>query len=204
MLAVCAAGLQARTAMDFFRATGADRAFGQLQQAVRMDMADYYESGLRHVVDNVYEGKAVIVDADSLSLHMRPGGMTDVSMHVLVNPAKADTTLMVIETALMPQPDSRIMFFDKDWNTLKRDPLTAPVLSGWLTEQGKRHRREVQDWLPFMLAQASYDPATGTLTVSHSMMEYYPDNADRKKLELYIRPQLTYYWRGGKFSDKKR
>lgn len=192
----------ARTAIEFFTEPGASAAFGELEQNTRLDMVDYYTNSLSRTTANVLNGPARILAATDTVLKVQPARQTLVDLYVLT--AGVDTVLMAVETLRLPQPDSHIDFYDTKWKPLSRKPLEAPVLSDWLTENGRNARREVELWLPFMLAQASYDPATQTLTLTNTLDQYFPDPADRDKLHKWIRPQLTYVWKNRKFTPLYR
>ena len=188
----------ARTPLDFFCLEGADVAFPELPATTRMDMTDYFNSSMARPSTNAYDGEAIIDSADSATLTVRPATATTVQLSVLPG---ADTVLCVIETLALPQPDSRISFYTTDWAPLRKAPLDAPVLADWLTDEGRRQRAEVEAWLPFLIASATYDPETATLVITNEMQKYFAGDDDLQQLQEWLRPSLTYKWNGRRFDN---
>lgn len=199
IIGVCAAlalPVAARTALDLFKEPGASVAFGELEPSTRLDMADYYLSGLDRPSANRLGGTAVIDTVTDLTVRVQPAAMTQVDVCLLPG---QDSVIMVIETTRLPQADSRLAFYSTDWKPLRKKPLDKLVLTDWLTEQGRTDIRQVQDWLPFMVARAQYNPETATLTVMNTLDQFYPAPEDRDRIRRWIKPQLVYHWTGKTF-----
>lgn len=194
-----ALGANARSAKDFFVSSDASQAIPMLSNNTRLDMVDYFESGLPHTSANDMGGEARITKIDPENVHFEITSETPCQLTMLT--AQSDTVLMVIETVMLPQADSHISFYDKNWNELHRNAFTEPKLADWLTTAGAAERDEVERWLPFMLWQADYN--AGVLTLTNTLNKYYVSPDDITNLEKWIRPQLTYTYRGKKFVQNK-
>lgn len=191
----------ARTVSDFFTADAASRAIPLIDTNTRLDMVDYFTGGIDRQSANVYQGKAQLLEADSVTLRFRPGEA--VLSRLTMVAQGSDTILVLIDTFSLPQPDSRIALFDTDWQPLDAKSLQSPVLDDWLTADGRSNRRDVEGWLPFMLAEASIDPVTATLTYTNTLPQYYSDNDDLQRVHAWIRPSLTYRLKGKRFVQVK-
>jgi hypothetical protein len=186
---------QGRNVADFFKLEKADNAIPLLSQNTRLDMVDYFDNGLPHTSSNNMDGSARIISADNNTINFEITSETPCALSMIT--AKSDTILMMVETIKLPQSDSNISFYSKNWEALKREAFTAPKLADWLTATGKSEREDVEIWLPFMLWQAEY--ANNTLTLTNTLNEYYVDESDLAKLSKWILPKLTYRYNGKKF-----
>ena len=202
LVAVLTAG--ARSVTDFFTAEGADNVLGLVDRTTRLDMMDYFNSGIAHASANTLGGQASVTAIDSLGRWMSYSPAQGIGEQIAVLDAGKDTVLMVIETLPLPQPDSRISFYDAEWQPLAKRPLAAPVLADWLTADGEAHRQEVEAMLPFMMAAATYNPDTRTLTLAHSMDAYLANKDDKANLQKWLRPSLSYSLKGRKFEPQNR
>lgn len=186
---------EARTALDFFRATEA--AIPLLDALTRLDMADYYAGGIDRASANSLGGEARLLGVSDSSVSLTTG--TDMECRLDMFTAGADTVLMLTETYRLPQADSRITFYNTDWSARTRPEAPQPPLTDWLTPQGLLQRDDVERLLPFLMVEATADPAQGTLTLSHSMDSYFADAPDREALARWLRPSLTYRFNGKAF-----
>lgn len=189
----------ARNAAQFFAMPEADAADMLLDINARLDMLDYYVAGLDHSSANIMDGKATIVGADSTSLYFRPTEGVDAALYVAVS--GADTTLVVVHTYMLPQPDSRVAVFDTQWRPVTA--LTMPEFSDWLTLSGRNEMSDVVNLLPFVLATARYDADTSTLVFTNTMHQYFVDDDSRAAVARWLMPQLRYALRGKKFKIQK-
>ncbi len=172
-VAVMALPMQGRTAGDFFGIEAADTAFPILGAATRLDMLDYARSGLATPSNNLQDGVARITSVTDGSIHLTPAAGVSASLDVLAS--GRDTVLMVIETLPLPQKDSRITFYDTRWQKLAKQPFEMPTLRDWLPAGDKAALAQAYDEIPFMLAEAAYDPDTRILTLSNTLGGYFAE-----------------------------
>ncbi len=189
----------ASTVADYFGDTRADIAFPTISAVSRLDMIDYFNSGMENPILNALGGLSRITALNDtcLSLDYTSG----IKLTLTLLPGKKPT-LMLIETLSLPQQDSRITFYNEQWETLENSPLSIPTLSDWLSPQGIKHRTEVESTIPFMLSVANFNPTTLTLTFTSTIDSYF---AGEKPVELsYLRPKIVYHWDGKKFKTIKK
>ncbi len=191
--AVTASG---RTVIDYFTRNEAGQGIPLLDKNTRLDMSDYFKHGLPHVSTNVMGGSARILEVNDTDMRFEITSETPCQLAMLTS--QRDTTLMLIETMSLPQADSRISFYDKNWNALKREAFVEPKLADWLTATGKAERNDVEQWLPFLLWRADY--SNGVLTLTSTLDKYYIDEKDVELLNKWIKPELKYSYNGKKFS----
>lgn len=196
-------GAYARTVLDVFM-SGTTQ-IQLIDSITRMDMADYYRSGLKYTSQNVVSEPVRIIDITADTMAMRFTVAPDVESELaLLTDGRADTVVMYVTTYRLPQRDSRIAFRDMDGKLLSaRHILPEAKLNDWLTAEGVRNRGEVEARLPFLCAVARYDTASRILTLTGTMDEFFADGSDRQMLQRYLRPELTYRWNGKKFVRQK-
>lgn len=192
---------QARDAIAFFTAEGAEAAFPEIERTERLDMIDYFTAGQEHNVSNTYGGRSRLMRAtpEAVTAQVAPGVVVD----LYVIPAGRDTLLMTVETVEVPQKDSNVAFYDAGWQKISKSPLPKYVLADWLTLSGAKERDEVERRLPFVLALAVYNPDTRVLRFSNTMDEYFVDDEDKAFVAQNLRKSLAYRWKGNKFVLEK-
>lgn len=182
------------TAPKAFTTAPAD-VFPLLDTNTRLDMVDYYNSGLKTASNNRMDGQSVITELTPASLTVKISDSS--SAQVAVLPAGNDTVIAVVSTVATPGLDSTLKFYDGQWSQLPAEKyFTAPTWSDWMTPG--HDSSEVTAYTPFMLASYYINPAEGTLTVSNNLPTFidsdiYADIADA------VYPTLTYRWNGKKF-----
>lgn len=190
----------ARTPLDFFKAPEAQLAL--LDVPTRLDMADYFESGMAVDSKNAVGDPVRILSADSTSMKFRDASNTETALSLLTS--GTDTLLVMTQTIHMPQLDGRVRIFDKSWQPLPDGTVPDYTLADWLTEAGKAERTEVESWLPFILATPSFDPAARRLTWTNTMMSMLAGDEESANVAKWLKPSISYSWTGKKFKlDKK-
>lgn len=183
------------TPEDAFTSAPAE-VFPLLDRNSRLDMIDYYRSGLATPSANRLDGHSRVTDITPGSLSAQ---LSEVSTATLVLlPQRSDTILALVTTMNVPAPDSSIAFYTKDWKPLPAgDYFKAPTLADW-TAKGHR-ASEIEQTVPFMLSQMALDPSTGTLTLTNTLSSFLsPEVYETVSPALF--PSLTYRWTGTKFT----
>ena len=193
-------GVGAWTISDAFATAGGD-IIPLLDRNARLDMIDYFNSGMDRPSTNELAGRSSITRMDDRSMRIR---LTDASNYQLAAlPAGADTLVAVIATVLTPAPDSRMAVYTRSWDKdLTKNIFKQPVLSDWRTAGGRRHRDEVAKLVPFMLTAYDYDPATSTLTLSDNSRQCLSEEV-YETVRPYLKEKLVYRWNGKKFTAVK-
>lgn len=200
LLVLTSAGAGAREAIDFFKMPTA--VVPLVDTNTRLDMADYYSSGMHRPSKNTVDEPCVILSAGPSTVTFSPAPDVRTTLAVLTG-GKADTVLMTITTVQVPQAESTLAFYDSLWQPLDKEPIVRPLLKDWLTEQGAAEREAVESWLPFLLTSAEYNPETLRLTFSNNMKEFYAGDEDLDLLDKWIRPSLSYVFDGKRFRADK-
>lgn len=169
--------------------------FPLVNTMTRMDMIDYFESGSQTPSNNVMDGKSRITE---MSPSMLKAELSPVSSYTLaLLPAGRDTIVAVIQTLSVPFLDSSIQFYTDSWDSLdKKRPFTSPTLANWLLPTAKGHEKDIENVIDFVPAAYALD-SNGRLTLTHSLKEMLVEE-DYDKVKEYLRPTLSYQWKGGK------
>ena len=197
-LTVACVFAQARTVSEYFGDTQADMVFPSLTAVSRLEMVYYFQSGMSNPTQSELGGFSRVTSLSDTCLTVDCG--ETVRQDLVLLPGKKPV-LMLIETLALPEHDSRVRFFDSQWQELKNPPLKQPQLADWLVDKNAVHRDEVEYVLPFMLSTASFNPEDMTLTYTSTADSYF---AGEKPAALkYLRPKLVYRWDGKKFRQAR-
>ncbi len=190
----------AMTAADFFT-SAPQSVFPLLDRNTRLDMVDYFNSGMTTPSQNKLDGRSVITEMTPESVTVK---MTDASAIQLVAlKGEKNTIIALINTVATPALDSSIKFFDSKWTPIKQsDCFAKPGWDEWLTESGRKNKDDVMMQVPFMLASYRIDPSTFALTLTNNLSRFL-DKEIFDDITPYINLQLTYTWVGSKFKLSK-
>lgn len=171
--------------------------FPLLDKNTRLDMVDYFNNGMATQSSNKINGRSRITALTPQSLSVEMSAASDYQLALL--PLGNDTLKAVITTVKTPAPDSRVDFFDSNWD---RKPdgayFVKPKMDDWLTDAGRKNAADVSAFVPFLLISYIYDPATGLLTLTNNTKDFL--SADIYEIVgPYLEPYLTYKWNGKKF-----
>lgn len=184
------------TAADFFT-SAPQSVFPLLDRNTRLDMVDYFNSGMTTPSQNKLDGRSVITEMTPESVTVK---MTDASAIQLVAlKGEKGTIIALINTVATPALDSSIKFFDSKWTPIKQsDCFAKPDWNEWLTESGRKNKDDVMMQVPFILASYRIDPSTFVLTLTNNLSRFL-DKEIFDDITPYINLQLTYTWVGSKF-----
>ena len=195
LLLVVASRAQAREAIDFFTMPQAD--FPMIDSMTRMDMADYFRSGMAKTSNPIISEPVRILSAEPLQMTFMEGTGVETTIGILAK--SADTLLVVTRRISMPQLDGPVTVYDASWQKLDPQPFAGTVLSDWLTDEGKSRREEVQASLPFLLYTTKFDPQSKKLTLTLAMDQYFSPGDELKMVNACLRPQVQYRYDGKRF-----
>ena len=188
-------GASAITPEEAFTSAPAE-VFPLLDRNSRLDMLDYFHSGLDTPTANRLDGRSAVTGLSSGSLSVR---LSDVSTaQLVVLPSRSDTIVAVVTTMNVPAKDSSIAFYTSDWQPLATDSyFKAPTLADW-TAKGHR-AAELEQNVPFMLAAIDIDQPAGTLTLTNSLADFLAPEV-YGSISGAIVPSITYRWDGRRYS----
>ena len=195
-----AASAMAADAREAFLSAPA-RVIPLLPNNTRLDMLDYFNSGLSSASSNSMKGQSRILALSDQAISIQ---LTEASqLDIATLPAGSDTLIAVINTVATPAPDSKLTIFTPGWKSdITATAFTRPAVKDWLTAEGKKNAQDVESLVPFMLINYSYDPASATLTLTNNTASFMSDDIYSLVAD-YLKPQLTYKWNGRKFVAQK-
>lgn len=199
LMAACAFSAGAVTAAEAL-ASAPQNVFPLLDRNTRLDMIDYFNSGMSTPSANSLQGQSVITALSPDALSVR---MTDSSTaQLVVLSAGRDSIVALITTVAAPGLDSNIKFYDSKWTPLPATPyFTKPDWKDWMVGSDKADREMVTTQVPFMLASYAIDPASKVLTITNNL-DRFLDKDIYAMLSPYLHPALTYRWDGGRFKQQ--
>lgn len=204
LLAICATAVAAMAQLTSAEAFASAPAtvFPLLDPNTRLDMIDYFRSGMSTSSANALKGKSSITAMTDEDLVIR---MTDSSTaHLIVLPVSSTSPVIgLISTVATPGLDSHINFYDAAWTAIDGSKyFIAPSLDVWLTKDGQANRDMVEMQVPFLLVSYDYSPATKQLTLTNNLDKFLDEDI-YAIVSPYLRKSLTYTWNGKKFNLDK-
>lgn len=172
--------------------------FPLLDHNKRLDMIDYFNSGMSTPSQNNFGGESRLT---ALTPSQLKAQMTDASTYEisLLPTAKGDTIVALIVTVATPAPDSRLTLYSKDFSSnLTAATFTKPGLDEWLTSSGRSNRSDVEAFVPFLLISYSYNPEDKVLTLTNNTKQFVSADV-YQMVSPYILGSLSYKWNGSKF-----
>lgn len=193
-----------RTIRDFFAAEP-DDIFILVPHTARLDMLDYYDSGMSMEMSNKLGDGSKLEYADSSYLKIRTSESRVVEM-LMLQYSKHDTILAVIETVTTPVPDSRLRFFNSNWVELSSiKPLKQmPSLTDFFlpATQGKK-RNELLEQLPFTMLEMTFDGDDhSTMLVKHNLDKFL-STEQYAHFKPHMAATIKYAIKGAKFTRIK-
>lgn len=196
---VClAAGVAgAREARDFF-VEAPPQVVPMLETNARLDMIDYFATGLSTPSANTLNGRSRItaISPEAVEVSMS----RDATLQMVVVPSGADTTIVVIETVLTPVADSSVSLYRaSDWKQLP--PVALPGAKAFLDPAKAKEARGVE--MPSMMfVSCSYIPDSGLFRFTNNTAGYYTSVDTPEALKL-LRPYVDMRLKGRKFTEAK-
>lgn len=190
----------ARTVAESFKAAGTD-IMPLLSDITRLDMLDYFNSGMDVASTNEMSGKSRVTELSDMSMRIAMTGASTYQLAAL--PAKADTLVAVIATVMTPVPDSQMIVYTQSWDhEVTGNVFTQPALRDWLTAEGRKKISEIEQLVPFMLVSYDYDTTSALLTLTNNTRAILTEET-YKIVNHYMLESLTYRWNGKKFETVK-
>lgn len=184
-----AIGMQAQTtALDYFSMPEARIAAFCTDTDDRLNMADYFRADMSTPTELVHGQLGRVVNASDNSVTWQAVSGVTSTLYIIGNGKK--TRLLVIETINDPAPDSRLMWYDAKWNTTK-SPVDAPMLADWLTPEGLKEIKDVEDWLPYMTATARLSDDGKAIVYTNTLNDRFLSSEDLANIKKWIKPQIT-------------
>ncbi len=166
----------------------------------RADCVDFMESKMKAEVTNRFGSKTEMTHLTSDYVRLQLTPQSDWQMKVLpMN--NGESVLCTVFTSCAPVCDSRVEFYDTDWNLLQSEHyLTLPELSDFIVipEAGEDREKIInasQD-ADILLMKADVSDTEHAMILTFTTPEYL-DKEAADRLEPFVRPSMVYYWRNG-------
>ncbi len=173
--------------------------FPLLERNSRLDMIDYFRSGLETPTANRLDGGSRVTSLTDKEVAL---SLSDASCAQLVLlPAGSDTLIAVVKTLSMPGKDSTVKFYTSSWKPVdSADLFKAPSMEDWIA---KGHSvREVSDVTPFMISSIAIAPESGNLTVTNNLSSFLGPDVYGSVASALL-PTLTYTWDGRRYKPAR-
>lgn len=172
--------------------------FPLLDRSTRLDMVDYYNSGMDTPSGNALDGKSRITRLTPRTLDIR---MTDASAYSLnILDMGNGSAIAVVRTVDTPAPDSKMTVYTDDWATVITDKVfSRPVLRDWLTAEGRKNIDEVESLVPFLMIDYQIDTENSSLKLTNNLKTFLAEEI-YEMVAPYFLESLTYKWDGRKFN----
>ena len=183
---------EARTAADFF-ISASDEILPLLPQNTRLDMLDYFSSGLPTPSPNATRGQARIILNEPSKLQAVLSRDSNIQFALI--PGGRDTVVAVIETVLTPVADSSVSFYDTSWQPLD---ITMPAIEPLDFVPAELRKEAAAAELPDVaFGTIEFNPVTGCLTVNNTTAGYYTEQ-DRPDGLALMKTSLNYILKGNR------
>lgn len=199
LIAFCSLCSWAITATEAFT-SAPESVFPLLDKNTRLDMIDYFNSGMTTASQNKLSGKSRITDISDSQLQFV---MTSSSSYQIAILESNNTQIIaVIETVATPTPDSNISFYTTDWKKYNENAFEPATIAQWLTNEGRDNIATVESIVPFMLSSMTYDSDSQILTLTNNVKHFLGQDM-YSMIEAYLKATLTYKWNGKRFVQQK-
>lgn len=169
-----------------------DKIFPLLTGNDRADLVDFIEAGMTAKVSNRLDGTSELrtLGHDYLMLATTASS----TMQIKLLPAKGDTLICVVKTVKAEAADSRICFYDKEWNMLNAGEMFSfPSISDFFASDAD----EYLDVCDIYLVSLTLSATDNSLVAEYTMPAYM--NVDDAKMVKPLLHKLAYRWDGERF-----
>lgn len=187
----------ARNAADFL-VNAPSQVIALLDSTTRLDMLDYFHNGLQTTSANALGGSAKLVSVEPRKVELQQ--TRDSGIQLCLVPNKGDTVIAVIETLLLPLPDSKLTLYSKDWKPLAKQPASLCPMDFVSKENRRKARKAAMPELLFV--KIDFNPANDTFTFRQNAPAYYIGTSKPEGIEL-MDHSITMQLKGHKLKQYK-
>ena len=165
-----------------------------LSKSYRADMVDYVDAGMTARVTNSLDGGSTLEElaAD----YMRLAVTASSTMQLKLLPLQGDTVICIVKSVNAEAADSRIYFYDKEWNMLDgRALFVYPSINDFFASA--TDAAIWSDACDIYLVSLTLSAGDNTLVAEYTMPEYMNVD-DAAKVKPLLR-KLVYRWSGERF-----
>ncbi len=203
-LIICVSTLHAQDAKSVF-INIPDSLCPLLTKVNREDFSDFLESKMKAQVKNKLENMSEMKALTKDYVFLQSSSESSFQMKLL---QLNDTTKIIcaINTVCGPACDSRISFYNAQWKELSlKDHITLPNLDDFFIAPDSSKIEEynnIRALLDFYSFKADLSKDNSELVITLTSQESL-DNDSAKSLDLYLKKNLVYIWKDGKFVLKQ-
>lgn len=196
--------VKAQDMADFFVRMPDEYIFS-LENEWRKDLVELYKSGKPAVLDNVMQGRSVLLKltADYLLLQSTERSTVEMKFLPLINNTYITC---VVTTVNAPVADSRVAFFTTDWQPLNASELWKPATSGLFVRADADVRDEAYaealSLLDMSLVHYRLSADDATLTAEYTTPAYLNTEEREKALPFLKVTPMVYRWQTGRFENE--
>lgn len=166
--------------------------FPLLTKSHRADFIDYIDAGMIAKVTNRLDGVSVLEELSDDYLRLATTASSTVQMKML--PLENDTIICVVNTVKAESADSRICFYDKEWQRVDGcEMFEYPSLEDFFISSAT----EYIDVCDIYLVSLMLSSVDNTLVAEYTMPSYM-NIEDAEKVRTLLR-RLEYRWNGERF-----
>jgi hypothetical protein len=168
-------------------------------------MVDYYNSGQTVAVPNNLAGESRLISLDSIYLKLQASASKVVEMRMMT--AGKDTVIAVIETVMTPVADSRITFWNTQWQQYVRTGtfFKVPTIDNFITRKMTRElRADLQDAMIFPLIQLTFKGEKHDIIEATHGLEQFLAPVEYKRFAEHFKPSISYQFNGLKIKPVKK
>ena len=146
LLLLVATTAYGRRTIDTYFISAPTQLLPQLDANNRKDLIDLFDAGLESRITGPLGGNIEIgsIDDRQITVHFSPASTLQIA---LLPTADTVGVIAVIHTVDLPAPDSRITFYDTQWNPIENDELfIAPTPETFLSKGPKKEKRQAAGW----------------------------------------------------------
>ncbi|WP_462346078.1 DUF3256 family protein [Coprobacter fastidiosus] len=197
---LCISGVKAQQVAAYF-VSMPDELLLQIESNRRKDMIDFFKHGQDEGITNSLGGKSQITTMTDKYMKV---SLSEVStMELCVLSKDTSDVIAVIRTVCAPACDSRINFYDSQWNLLETSEfLKLPAVEDFFVPREVPGRDEALSRVDMMLAEYNFSPDSDDLTVKCSIKDYLPEEIYKQIAPFLKKEALQYYWNGKRYELK--
>lgn len=168
--------------------------FRTIDQTSRMDMLDYYASGMKKQMATRYGGKAIIDSIAGnhyLKVITSSASETEVRMYTRKGNEKA---FVVVNRVKMPAVDCSWKFYGKDL-------MKSAAKTDFITTKDKKQRAEIESKIPFPTRDIHFLD-NGDIEIRQTVAQIIA-REDSAAVLPYLKDKIVYHWDGNKFVLQK-
>ena len=171
-----------------------DKIFPLLTGNDRADLVDFIEADMKAKVSNRLDGTSELHELGRDYLMLATTASSTMQMKLL--PVKDDTIICVVKTVKAEAADSRIFFYDKEWNALDGSAMFVyPSINDFFASAADA--AAWSDACDIYLVSLALSAGDNTLVAEYTMPAYMNVD-DAAKVKPLLR-KLVYRWSGGRF-----